>query len=313
MAAILSRVRHDTVPTTRSSTTEPAWVRWLLILVTVGFISLFLVLPLAAVFFKAFEKGVGPYFATFQDNPPYAVKSILLTLKAAAIAVPANLVFGLAAAWAITKFRYKGKSLLVTVLDLPFAISPVIAGLIFILIFSRTHGWLGQAMRWEGPITGHIAAWLHYIDENIVSLKIIFAFPGIALATVFITLPFIARELVPTMQAHGRDEEHAALTLGASGWRTFLTVTLPNVRWALFYGIILCNARAMGEFGAVAVVSGNIRGQTTTMPLYIEMLYHGHDKDVDAFTLASLLALLALLTLVLKNIVEWRVAKSRQS
>jgi len=317
MAAILSRVRHDTVPTTNSATTEPTWVRWLLIAVTVGFVTLFLVLPLIAIFFKAFEKGLIPYFATFKHNPAYtptynpadAVNSILLTLKIAAVAVPLNLVFGLAAAWAITKFQYKGKSLLVTILDLPFAISPVIAGLIFILIFSRTHGWLGRALKGEGLC----ARWIQHIDENIISLKIIFAFPGIALATIFVTLPFIARELVPTMQARGRDEEHAALTLGAGGWRTFFTVTLPNVRWALFYGIILCNARAMGEFGAVAVVSGNLRGQTTTVPIFIEMLYHGYGSDVNAFALATLLALLALVTLVLKNIVEWRVAKSREA
>jgi sulfate transport system permease protein len=288
MAAILSRVRHDKLPTTDNATTEPLWVRWLLIAVAVSFLGVFLFLPLVAVFAEAFKKGAQLYYATFHDR--YAVEAILLTLKIAAISVPTNLVFGLAAAWVITKFSYRGKSLLVTVLDLPFAVSPVIAGLLFVLIFSTTHGWL--------------AAPLKALD-----LKVIFAVPGIALATVFITLPFIARELVPTMQAQGRDEEFAAITLGAGGWRTFFTVTLPNVKWALFYGVVLCNARAMGEFGAVAVVSGNIKGKTSTLPLYIETLYNEYN-GVAAFTLASILSLLALLTLVLKNFIEWRTARS---
>lgn len=290
MAAILSRVRHDKLPTTDLATTEPAWVRWLLIAIAVGFLALFLLMPLVAVFVEAFKQGTKLYFATFEDR--YAVEAIFLTLKVAAISVPVNLVFGLAAAWVITKYSYRGKSLLVTVLDLPFAVSPVIAGLLFVLIFSTTHGWF--------------AAPLKALD-----LKIIFAVPGIALATIFITLPFIARELVPVMQAQGRDEEFAALTLGAGGWRTFFTVTLPNVKWGLFYGVVLCNARAMGEFGAVAVVSGNIKGKTSTLPLYIETLYNEYN-GVAAFTLASILSLLALLTLVLKNFIEWRTAKSRE-
>ena len=291
MAAILSRVRHDKLPTTDLATTEPAWVRWLLTSIAVGFLGLFLLMPLLAVFYEAFKQGTKLYFATFEDR--YAIEAIFLTLKIAAISVPVNLIFGLAAAWVITKYSYRGKSLLVTVLDLPFAVSPVIAGLLFVLIFSTTHGWF--------------AAPLKALD-----LKIIFAVPGIALATVFITLPFIARELVPVMQAQGRDEEFASLTLGAGGWRTFFTVTLPNVKWGLFYGVVLCNARAMGEFGAVAVVSGNIKGKTSTLPLYIETLYNEY-TSVAAFTLASILSLLALLTLVLKNFIEWRTAKSREA
>lgn len=291
MAAILSRIRHDKLPTTDRATTEPLWVRVLLITVAVGFLGLFLLMPLVAVFVEAFKKGTELYFATFNDR--YAVEAIYLTLKVAAISVPVNLIFGLAAAWVITKYSYRGKSLLVTVLDLPFAVSPVIAGLLFVLIFSTTHGWFATPLK-------------------ALDWKIIFAVPGIALATIFITLPFIARELVPVMQAQGRDEEFAALTLGAGGWRTFFTVTLPNVKWGLFYGVVLCNARAMGEFGAVAVVSGNIKGKTSTMPLYIETLYNEYN-GVAAFTLASILSLLALLTLVLKNFIEWRTARSRES
>lgn len=291
MAAILSRVRHDKLPTTNSAITEPVWVKVILFTVAFAFLALFLLMPLIAVFYEAFKGGVELYLKTFTDD--YAVAAILLTLKVAAISVPMNLIFGIAAAWVITKYSYRGKSLLVTVLDLPFAVSPVIAGLIFVLIFSRTHGWLAE-----------------YLDKS--NIKIIFAVPGIALATIFVTLPFIARELVPLMQAQGRDEEYAALTLGAGGWRTFFTVTLPNIKWGLFYGVVLCNARAMGEFGAVAVVSGNIRGQTSTMPLYIEMLYNEY-QSVAAFTLASILSLLALFTLVLKNFIEWRTAKSREA
>ena len=290
MAAIISRSRAFRPPKSHSAITEPAFVRWILIATGVGFLVLFLFLPLVAIFYEALKKGVGLYFATFQD--PYAIDAILLTLQVAAISVPLNLVFGLAAAWAITKFTYRGKSLLVTVLDLPFAVSPVIAGLIFVLIFSTTHGWLAEPLK-------------------ALDIRIIFALPGIAIATIFITLPFIARELVPLMQAQGRDEEYAALTLGASGWRTFLTVTLPNVKWGLFYGVVLCNARAMGEFGAVAVVSGNIKGKTSTMPLYIETLYNEY-QGVAAFTLASVLSLLAVFTLVLKNFIEWRSARARE-
>lgn len=287
MPAVISRKRTAPLPKSHSAITEPAVVRWLLIAVGVGFLILFLVMPLVAIFFEAFKQGVRLYFATFEDR--YALDAIRLTITVAAITVPLNLIFGLAAAWAITKFDYRGKSLLVTVLDLPFAVSPVIAGLIFVLLFSTTHGWFAEFLR-----------------EN--DIRIIFALPGIVMATVFITLPFIARELVPIMQAQGRDEEYAALTLGAGGWRTFFYVTLPNVKWALFYGVILCNARAMGEFGAVAVVSGNIKGRTSTMPLYIETLYMEY-QSVAAFSLASVLSLLAVFTLVIKNFAEWRLSK----
>jgi sulfate transport system permease protein len=287
MPVIASRTRTFVPPKSFRSITEAAPVRWTLILVGSAFLVLFLFMPLVAIFYEAFKKGTQLYLATFSD--PYAIDAIKLTLTVAAISVPLNLLFGLAAAWAITKFTFRGKSLLVTVLDLPFAVSPVIAGLIFVLIFSTTHGWLAEPLK----------AW---------DLRIIFALPGIALATVFITLPFIARELIPVMQAQGRDEELAALTLGAGGWRTFFLVTLPNVKWGLFYGVVLCNARAMGEFGAVAVVSGNIKGRTSTMPLYIETLYMEY-QSVSAFSLATVLSILALVTLLLKNFIEWRSAK----
>lgn len=280
----ISRIRHEPLPKTDSAVTEPAAVRWLLIAVGIGFLVLFLFLPLVAIFYEAFKRGVALYFATFED--PYAIQAINLTLTVAAISVPLNLVFGLAAAWAITKYSYRGKSLLVTVLDLPFAVSPVIAGMAFVLLFSPTHGWFADLIEASG-------------------FKVIFALPGIVIVTVFITLPFIARELVPVMQAQGSDEECAALTLGAGGWRTFFRVTLPNVKWGLFYGIVLCNARAMGEFGAVSIVSGNIRGKTSTMPLYIETLYNEY-QGVSAFTLASILSLLAIATLILQNFIEWR-------
>lgn len=289
MASIVSRIRHTPLPKSRSAITESRWVRWLLISIALAFLVLFLFMPLLAVFFEAFKQGVSLYLATFTD--PDAIAAIKLTLLVAAIVVPLNTGFGLAIAWAITKFSFRGKSLLATVLDLPFAVSPVIAGLIFILVFSTTHGWFGPLLQ----------------DANV---KIIFALPGIVLATLFITLPFVARELIPIMQAQGRDEEYAALTLGASGWRTFWSVTLPNVKWGLFYGIILCNARAMGEFGAVAVVSGNIKGLTSTMPLYIETLYMEY-KTVPAFALASLLTALALITLIVKNFIEWRASRTQ--
>jgi sulfate transport system permease protein len=289
MPVIASRTRTFVPPKSFRSITEAAPVRWTLILVGSAFLVLFLFMPLVAIFYEAFKKGMQLYLATFSD--PYAIDAIKLTLTVAAISVPLNLLFGLAAAWAITKFTFRGKSLLVTVLDLPFAVSPVIAGLIFVLIFSTTHGWLAEPLKvWD--------------------IRIIFALPGIALATIFITLPFIARELIPVMQAQGRDEELAALTLGAGGWRTFFHVTLPNVKWGLFYGVVLCNARAMGEFGAVAVVSGNIKGRTSTMPLYIETLYMEY-QSVSAFSLATVLSILALVTLLLKNFIEWRSAKSR--
>lgn len=287
MPAISSRTRSFHPPKSGSATTEPKWVRRVLIGVTLGFLGLFLLMPLVVVFFEAFKQGAGLFVAALEDR--FARDAIRLTLTVAALSVPLNLIFGLAAAWAITKYRYRGKSLLVTVLDLPFAVSPVIAGLIFVLLFSTTHGWFAEVLR-------------------AYDLRIIFALPGIVLATTFITLPFIARELVPAMAAQGTDEEYAALTLGASGWRTFWQVTLPGVKWALFYGVVLCNARAMGEFGAVAVVSGNIKGQTSTMPLYIETLYMEYNTQA-AFTIASLLTLLALVTLVLKNLIEWRTSR----
>ncbi len=288
MSSIVSRFRIAPLKKSSSAITEPAWCRRLLILVAVTFLLLFLFIPLIAIFAEAFGQGVRLYFAAFED--PNALAAIRLTLLVAAIVVPINTIAGIAAAWAITKFSFRGKSLLTTILDLPFAVSPVIAGLIFVLLFSGTHGWFGPFFESQG-------------------IRIIFAVPGIVLATLFITMPFIARELIPVMQSQGRDEEYAALTLGASGWRTFFRVTLPNVKWGLFYGIILCNARAMGEFGAVAVVSGNIKGLTSTMPLYIETLYMEY-QTVPAFALASVLTVLALFTLLLKNIIEWRASKN---
>jgi sulfate transport system permease protein len=272
------------------ATHEAVWVRWLLTGIALLFVGFFLVLPLAAVFTEALRRGVGAYFASFQDAD--ALAAIRLTLLAAAIAVPCNLVFGVAAAWAIAKFDFRGKSLLTTLIDLPFAVSPVIAGLIYVLIFGL-QGWLGP--------------WL--LDHN---LKVIFAVPGIVLATIFVTFPFVARELIPLMQAQGNDEEYAAMTLGASGWQTFRRVTLPNIKWGLFYGIILCNARAMGEFGAVSVVSGHIRGVTNTMPLHIEILYNEYNF-VAAFAVASLLVLLAIVTLVLKTFIEWKYHQARRA
>lgn len=254
-----------------------------LIAVALIFVFLFLVLPLAAVFSEALRKGFGAYLAALQE--PDAWSAIRLTLLTALIAVPLNLVFGVAAAWAIAKYEFRGKSFLTTLVDLPFSVSPVVAGLMYVLIFG--------AQGWFGP-------WLAAHD-----IKIIFAVPGIVLATVFVTFPFIARELIPLMQAQGSDEEQAAIVLGASGWQTFWHVTLPNIKWGLMYGVILCNARAMGEFGAVSVVSGHIRGQTNTLPLHVEILYNEY-QSVAAFAVASLLAILALVTLAIKSIVEWR-------
>jgi sulfate transport system permease protein len=251
------------------------------------FLACFLVLPLVAVFAQAFSKGAGAFLAAIRD--PDAVAAIRLTLLTVAIVVPANVVFGVAASWAIAKFRFRGKSLLTTLIDLPFAVSPVIAGLVYVLVFG--------AQGWFGP-------WL--IAHGV---RILFAVPGVVLATTFVTFPFVARELIPLMQAQGADEEYAAVTLGASGWQTFWRVTLPNIRWGLLYGVILCNARAMGEFGAVSVVSGHIRGETNTMPLHVEILYNEYNI-AGAFAVASLLALLALATLVLKTAVEWRQARS---
>ena len=265
------------------STTEPRWVRWLLVGVALTFILLFLVLPLAAVFTEALRKGLQAYWEGL--NEPDAWAAIKLTLLTAVIAVPLNLVFGVAAAWCIAKYEFKGKAFLTTLIDLPFSISPVVAGLMYVLVFGA-HGWLGP--------------WLAEHD-----IKIIFAVPGIVLATVFVTFPFIARELIPLMQAQGNDEEQAAIVLGASGWQTFWHVTLPNIKWGLLYGVILCNARAMGEFGAVSVVSGHIRGQTNTIPLHVEILYNEY-QSVAAFAAASLLALLALVTLLIKTVAEWK-------
>jgi sulfate transport system permease protein len=270
----------------RKVTEEAAWLRWTLVGIAIAFLTLFLFVPLVAVFYEALRKGWGAYFAALRD--PEAWSAIKLTLVVAAIAVPANLVFGVAAAWAIAKFEFRGKNLLVTLIDLPFSVSPVIAGLLYVLVFGA-QGWLGTTL------AAH-------------DIKVIFALPGIVLATIFITFPFVARELIPLMQAQGTEEEEAAIVLGASGWQTFRRVTLPNIKWGLLYGVILCNARAMGEFGAVSVVSGHIRGETNTMPLHVEILYNEYQFQA-AFAVASLLAVLALVTLVLKSLIEWRTAR----
>lgn len=284
-------IHHNWPNTTQKyqnrATSEPRWVRWSLIAISLTFLSLFLFVPLAAVFAEALRKGWETYLSALIN--PDALSAIKLTFIAALIAVPLNLVFGVAAAWAIAKFEFKGKSILITLIDLPFAVSPVIAGLIYVLVFGM-QGWFGE--------------WL--IDHD---LKVIFAIPGIVLATIFVTFPFVARELIPLMQAQGKDEEEAALVLGASGWQILWRVTLPNIKWGLLYGVILTNARAMGEFGAVSVVSGHIRGLTNTMPLHVEILYNEYNYAA-AFAVASLLALLALVTLVLKAIVEWQATRS---
>ena len=267
-----------------SGVLEPAWVRIVLVTIALAFLTLFLFVPLVAVFAEAFKKGWQAYLAAIVD--PDAISAIKLTLIAAFISVPLNLVFGVSAAWAIAKFEFRGKSILLTLIDLPFSVSPVISGLIYVLMFG--------AQGWFGP-------WLQAHD-----IKILFAVPGIVLATVFITFPFVARELIPLMQSQGNEEEEAALVLGASGWNTFRRVTLPNIKWGLLYGVILCNARAMGEFGAVSVVSGHIRGETNTMPLQVEILYNEYNFAA-AFAVASLLALLALVTLAIKSFIEWRL------
>jgi sulfate transport system permease protein len=269
----------------RSATDDPPLLRLALGAIAILFIALFLILPLLVVFSEALAKGLGPVFAAIVDSDSLA--AIKLSLLAAAIAVPLNTVFGIAAAWAIVKFDFPGKAILVTLIDLPFSVSPVVAGLIYVLVFGR-QGWFGP--------------WL--TDHNI---HILFALPGIVLATMFVTFPFVARELIPLMTDQGREEEEAALSLGASGFATFCRVTLPNIKWGLLYGVLLCNARALGEFGAVSVVSGHIRGQTNTMPLHVELLYNNYDY-VGAFSVAALLALLALLTLALKSFLEWRYA-----
>jgi sulfate transport system permease protein len=269
----------------RPATTERRWVRWTLTGIAIAFLLIFLLMPLIIVFFDAFSKGVVAYFAAITEKD--SLSAIRLTLIVAAISVPANLVFGVAAAWAIAKFEFNGKSFLITLIDLPFSVSPVTSGLIYVLIFGA-QGWLGPTLQEHG-------------------IQIIFTVPGIVLATIFVTFPFVARELIPIMEEQGTRDEEAALSLGASGWRTFFKVTLPNIKWALLYGVLLCNARAMGEFGAVSVVSGKIRGQTNTMPLHVEILYNEY-LGVAAFAVASLLALLAMITLAAKTGLEWKYA-----
>ena len=269
---------------------EPAAVRWALIATALLFVGLLLFVPLAAVFTEALRKGLSAYVSALTE--PDALSAIRLTLLTAGIAVPLNLLFGLAAAWAIAKFEFTGKQILITLIDLPFAVSPVISGLIYVLLFGL-QGWLGP--------------WLAAHD-----IKLLFAVPGLVLATIFVTVPFVARELIPLMQEQGTEEEEAAMVLGASGFQIFRRVTLPNIKWGLLYGVILCNARAMGEFGAVSVVSGHIRGLTNTLPLHVEILYNEYDFAA-AFAVASLLALLALLTLVLKSVVEWKALQQRES
>jgi sulfate transport system permease protein len=279
--------RYNNKVTKNRAISEPAWIRWTLIVIALVFLSLFLFIPLIAVFTEGLRKGFETYFAAITE--PDALSSIKLTLIAAGIALPLNLVFGVAAAWAIAKFEFKGKSILITLIDLPFAVSPVIAGLIYVLIFGL-QGWFGE--------------WL--LDHD---MKVVFAIPGIVLATIFVTFPFIARELIPLMQAQGKEEEEAGLVLGASGWQIFWRITIPNIKWGLLYGVILTNARAMGEFGAVSVVSGHIRGLTNTMPLHVEILYNEYNYAA-AFAVASLLAFLALITLALKTYVEWQTANN---
>ena len=274
----------------QAGTTEATWLRNLLIGLALAFLLLFLVLPLAAVFTEALRQGWDAYVEGLTD--PDAWSAIQLTLLTAVIAVPLNLVFGVAAAWCVAKFEFRGKAFLITLIDLPFSISPVVAGLMYVLVFGA-NGWFGS--------------WLAAHD-----IKIIFAVPGIVLATVFVTFPFIARELIPLMQAQGNDEEQAAVVLGANGWQTFWYVTLPNIKWGLVYGVILCNARAMGEFGAVSVVSGHIRGQTNTIPLHVEILYNEY-QSVAAFAAASLLALLALVTLAIKTVAEWKAEQQMKA
>ncbi|KQV54165.1 MULTISPECIES: sulfate ABC transporter permease subunit CysW [unclassified Duganella] len=283
MSASATQKRRGELPQ-RHDALEPRWVRYALVTVALTFLTLFLFVPLVAVFTEALKKGWDVYANAILDDD--SIAAIKLTLLTAAIAVPFNLVFGVAASWAITKFEFLGKSLLLTLIDLPFSVSPVISGLIYVLLFG--------AQGWFGP-------WLAEHD-----IKILFAVPGIVLATVFITFPFVARELIPLMQAQGSEEEEAAVVLGANGWQTFFRVTLPNIKWGLLYGVILCNARAMGEFGAVSVVSGHIRGETNTMPLQVEILYNEYNFAA-AFAVASLLALLALVTLAVKTFIEWRL------
>ena len=273
--------KHRTSAPARQVGTEPAWVRWFLITIAVGFLTIFVVLLLVVVFTEAFSKGIGAYLAALSD--PEALSAIRLTLTVAAISVGLNLVFGVIAAWAIAKFEFRGKVFLITLIDLPFSVSPVISGLVFVLLFGAQ---------------GYFGTWL-----MAHGVQILFAVPGIALATTFVTFPFVARELIPLMQEQGTQEEEAAISLGASGLRTFLRVTIPNIKWGILYGVLLCNARAMGEFGAVSVVSGHIRGETNTMPLLVEILYNEY-QFVASFAIASLLAFLALVTLIVKTVLE---------
>lgn len=280
---VAARTSLPAKPSRTAATSESAAVKWLLIAIALLFIGLVLILPLITVFTQAFKKGSEVFIAAIADSE--ALSAVRLTLLTALIAVPLNTLFGVAAAWAIAKFSFRGKQLLTTLIDLPFAISPVISGLIFVLLFG--------AQGFFGP----------YLMEH--DIRIIFALPGIVLATIFVTFPFVARELIPLMQAQGSQEEEAAVSLGASGWTIFRRVTLPNIKWGLLYGIILCNARAMGEFGAVSVVSGHIRGETNTMPLHVEILYNEY-QFAASFAVASLLVLLALVTLVVKSVVEWK-------
>lgn len=289
MAGAISSFGARKTGAAHAATNEAPWLRITLIAIALTFLALFLFLPLVVVFSEAFAKGAGVYFAAITE--PAAAHAIKLTLIAAAIAVPCNLVFGLAAAWAIAKFDFRGKQFVITLIDLPFAVSPVVAGLIYMLLFGR-QGFFGD--------------WLGNHD-----LQIMFAIPGIVLATIFVTFPFIARELIPLMQEQGKEQEEAAITLGANGWKMFWRVTLPSVKWALLYGMILCNARAMGEFGAVSVVSGKIREHTNTLPLHIEILYNEY-QFAAAFAVASLLALLALVTLLLKSLLEWKAAREHE-
>src|SRR5215475_9355964 len=286
MAGIITQNRTASRAQSQRGTEESPFIKWLLIFIALAFCLVFLLLPLVNVFAQALAKGVGYYWKSLSDPDSWA--AIRLTLLVAAISVPLNVLFGMAAAWAIAKFEFKGKPILITLIDLPFSVSPVVAGLMFVVLFGL-QGFFGQ-----------------WLDER--NIKIIFAIPGIVLATVFITFPFVARELIPVMQAVGTQQEQAALTLGANAWQVFWHVTLPSVKWGLIYGIILCNARAMGEFGAVAVVSGHIAGQTETMPLRVEKLYNEYNAPA-AFAVASLLALLALLTLGIKTLLEWKQAR----
>ena len=273
------------IPISHPAIRDPWPVRAVLLIMAIGFAVLFLLVPLLAVFYEAFQKGIPGYLAAL--GQPASQSAIQLTLLVAAIAVPANLIFGVAASWAIAKFNFPGKTVLISLIDLPFAVSPVTSGLVFVLLFG--------ARGWFGPL---LSAW---------NIKIIFALPGIVLATIFVTFPFVARELIPLLTSQGSDEEQAALSLGANGWQTFWRITLPKARWGILYGVILCNARAMGEFGAVSVVSGHIRGLTNTIPLQVEVLYNDYDY-VGAFAVASLLTLLALFTLLIKALLTWRRA-----